>query len=304
MPLHLSPLSRRRFLGRSAALAGGMLIWPTPLRAAGADAHRFALLSDTHIDADPAKVLREVNMTENLKAVAAELIGLESKPANLLVNGDCACLSGLAGDYKQFTTLIEPLRQAGYPVHLTLGNHDDREVFYGAAMAERPGSPPVTGRHVSIVDTPRANWYLLDSLDKVNSTPGMLGPEQLKWLATALDERSGKPAIIVAHHDPQWEQPAGRKTTGVVDTRELFEVLAPRRQVKAMIFGHTHNWSVTQRQGIHLINLPPVAYVFAKGKPAGWVEASLGEQGMSVRLHASDKKHPQHGEKHELKWRG
>ena len=40
----------------------------------------------------------------------------------------------------------------------------------------------------------------------------------------------------------------------------------------AYIYGHTHNWKVeSDTSGIHLINLPPVSYVFREGEPSGWV---------------------------------
>jgi hypothetical protein len=51
------------------------------------------------------------------------------------------------------------------------------------------------------------------------------------------------------------------------------------------------------------VNLPPVAYVFQKGRPNGWVEATLRDDGMQLKLNCLDKSHPQHDETAELKWR-
>jgi 3',5'-cyclic AMP phosphodiesterase CpdA len=273
--------------------------------AEGGDADRLALLADTHIDADPARVIRGVNMTDHLRAAAADLAGLRQRQGHVLINGDCACLEGLAGDYAQLGRLLEPLRRAGYPVHLTMGNHDDRDVFRRAmtGAGAEAGPSPVEGKLVSVVATPRVDWFLLDSLDQVNKTPGRLGQAQLDWLARALDERAEKPAVVVAHHNPQFELPAGKKDFGVLDTAPFFDLLRSRRRVKAYVFGHSHDWSVALRDGIHLINLPPVAYVFAAGKPSGWVEATAQDGGMTLTLHALDKTHPQHGESHDLKWR-
>ena len=53
-----------------------------------------------------------------------------------------------------------------------------------------------------LVEGPRANWFLLDSLDEPNKTPGVLGDKQVAWLGQALDARANKPAILVAHHNP------------------------------------------------------------------------------------------------------
>jgi hypothetical protein len=54
---------------------------------------------------------------------------------------------------------------------------------------------------------------------------------------------------------------------------------------------------------IHLINLPPVAYVFRDGDPSGWVCARLEDRGMRLELRCLDPQHPAHGRVAELEWR-
>jgi 3',5'-cyclic-AMP phosphodiesterase len=158
---------------------------------------------------------------------------------------------------------------------------------------------PVEGRHVEVIETPRANWFLLDSLDVVNSTPGELGAGQLEWLAAALDARAKKPAVVMVHHNPDEKE----KPTGIRDTKAMLDVILARKQVKALVFGHTHVWELTTRQGVHFINLPPVGYVFRAGNPSGWVDARVSERGMTLELRCLDPKHPKHGELRELQWR-
>ena len=110
-------------------------------------------------------------------------------------------------------------------------------------------------RQTALLRSPRANWFVLDSLEKTNSTPGWLGDEQRTWLARALDENPDKPALVVAHHNPLL---AGDAELALKDSVQFFDILRPRRQVKAYIFGHTHRWETTQDvSGIHLVNLPP-----------------------------------------------
>jgi hypothetical protein len=203
MPLHLPPLTRRTFLRRSLAATASLLTFPS-LRAAesSADPDRWALLSDTHIAADRAAIVRTVNMTEHLEAAVKGVRALASRPAGVFVNGDCAVLKGLAEDYATLSTLITPLREAGLPIHLTLGNHDDRDIFRTSLKAAIPAAPPLVSKHVSIVEGARANWFLLDSLDEVNKTPGLLGDEQRAWLAKALDANTAKPALVMVHHNP------------------------------------------------------------------------------------------------------
>lgn len=91
---------------------------------------------------------------------------------------------------------------------------------------------------------------------------------------------------------------------GLKDTLALLEVIRPRKQVKAYIFGHTHHWNVEQdSSGIHLINLPPVGYVFREVEPSGWVHAQLEKSAMRLEFHSIDPKHKANGQVLELAWR-
>jgi 3',5'-cyclic AMP phosphodiesterase CpdA len=140
---------------------------------------------------------------------------------------------------------------------------------------------------------------VLDSLEQTLSTPGSLGKEQLAWLAESLDANPNKPALVMVHHNPGIDGNLGLK-----DTVEFFEIIRPRKQVKAYIFGHTHRWNLEQDDtGLHLINLPPVAYVFQEGDPSGWVHAAFEEKGMRLELRCVDTSHKAHGQVHHLKWR-
>lgn len=301
MPLHLSPLGRREFLRRSL-FAGASVITAGALRGADrkTDPDRWALFSDTHIAADPATVAREIHLADHLRAAIAGVQALDSVPAGVLVNGDCALDRGLAEDYATFTDLLRPLADT-LPLHLLLGNHDDRDVFWSAIRAARPAAPLVASKHVSIVEAARANWFLLDSLDVTKQTPGRLGDEQRAWLARALDQRAGKPALVMLHHNPVTAEPG--KKTGLIDTAELLELLLPRRHVKAVFFGHTHTWRLTEQGGLHLVNLPAVAYPFKATEVTGWTDCRLGDGGMSLEVRAHDPQHPEHGKLTRLRWR-
>ncbi len=304
MPLHIAPVSRRQFMIRSTAAMASLALLQTGWAAEEGDANRFALLSDTHIPERAEIEARGVNMTANLRQVVAQLCELPQKPAGVIINGDCAYLKGLPQDYANFAACVDPLKDAGLPLHVTMGNHDDRGPFYDALAAQRPENPPVQSKHVSVIETPHANLFLLDSLLEVNVVTGELGEAQRHWLAQALDARSEKPAVVIAHHNLQFQPPAeGTPWGGLRDSEAFFELLKARQHVKAYVFGHSHNWSLSQRDGLHLINLPPVAYIFAEGQPNGWVDARLHPDSIDLQLHTIDPQHPQSGEQVHLAWR-
>jgi 3',5'-cyclic-AMP phosphodiesterase len=301
MPIHLPAISRRQFLVRSLAGGAALALSPGLLAAARrTDPDSWALLADIHIAADPNRTARGINMTDHLQAVSRELLALPRRPAGAVIVGDCAFNSGEVADYGQVVKLLEPIRAAQMPVHLALGNHDHRERFWEALQDQKDAKRPLADRQVALLRTPWANWFILDSLEKTLQTPGLLGPEQLDWLAKALDANRKKPALVLVHHNPGTMVNVG----GLKDTEALFEVIRPRKQVKAYIFGHTHAWQVAlDPSGIHLVNLPPVAYLFRADDPAGWVHATLARNGMCLELRCLDAAHKSHGQVVELAWR-
>jgi Icc protein len=298
MPFHLPPISRRRFLAGAIALCATGRLRSRLAFAAEADPNSLALLADTHVAADRAVVVKDVNMAAHLTAVVKEIAAFKPLPAAGLVVGDLAQKSGQTGDYAAFVDLLKPLRETGLPLHLTLGNHDHRDRFADALKANH--EPKLA----EVISLPRANLFVLDTLEQTDGVPGAVGAAQLEWLAKALDARPDKSAIVVGHHDPMFEPPpADKKPAGLLDTAELFKLLEPRRQVKAYVYGHTHAWGVKNHGGIHLVNLPPTSYVFAEGRPSGWVHAELLTDGARLELRSLDAKHPDHGQVVDLKWR-
>ena len=209
MPIYLPPISRRRFLGRTLAAAAAAALGPDLLAAEKrTDENFWALFSDPHIAADRTLIHSDVNMTEHLTRVVGEVTALPVRPAGVFVNGDCAYNSGEKEDYATFTSLLEPLRSGQMPIHITLGNHDNREHFWDALTEEKTAKRPLADKQAMLVPTARANWFVLDSLEQTLSTPGLLGEQQLDWLAKSLDANNDKPALVMVHHNPG----VGRKT--------------------------------------------------------------------------------------------
>ena len=313
MSIHIIPITRRRFLHVSARGAVAAIAVPSVRAIQGkevpVDRHRFAFISDTHIMADPAAVARGINMADHLRQVVAEIAAQTARPAGVVVNGDLATDGSppTAGAYRHLAQLLDPLTKRGMPIHLTMGNCDRRSLFAETLTEMLPETPPVVGRLVNVLQTERANFFLLDSLYNTERTvtEGDLGMKQIEWLARALDQHAKKPAIVICHHNVN--QLEAKSDTaqegGLRDGAALVDVLRPRKHVKAFIFGHTHEWRRWELDGIHFINLPTTAYIFDPDEPRGWVDVRLEKRGMSLMLESLDKTHPKHGKKLVLRWR-
>ena len=80
-------------------------------------------------------------------------------------------------------------------------------------------------------------------------------------------------------------------------------MIVPRKQVKAVIFGHTHIWRHAEQDGLHFINLPAVGYPFKAEELTGWVDCKLRDDGATFDPRAHDTQHPSHGKVLDVTWR-
>ncbi len=280
---------RREFLKQSAALGAA-------LRLRGdAGNTRVALLSDTHIAADPEDTFRGFFPHRNLRTVCDQV--KKSKFDLLLVNGDLARRTGEQGDYAAFRGLVDPLAE-GMPAVVTLGNHDERKNAR-SALTNRAGEiQPVEQKLVTTIDAGPVRFIMLDSLLATNIAAGQVGKGQRGWLSRYLDGAGPKPTVVIVHHNPDPESDGA-----LVDADRLLAILKPRRAVKALIFGHTHVYAFDKTDGMHLVNLPAVGYNFADGNPVGWVEANFSGGGAKLQLHAVAGERKDDGKVTELSWR-
>jgi Icc protein len=263
-------------------------------RAAGASQH-WALLSDTHIPANPEEAYRDFKPVENLKKVVAEV--LSAKPEGALICGDLARLQGLTPDYEMVKSLVAPVVDK-MPLAMTLGNHDDRRNFLASLGATQQGKQTVQGKFVLVVEGPVVRFVMLDSLLQPNVTPGQLGKNQRNWLTEYLKSSSEKPTLIVVHHT------LDDGDGSLVDYERLFEIVKPHKKVKAILYGHSHVYRYDVNDGIHLVNLPAIGYNFTDAQPVGWVDSILTAHGGDFTLHAFGGNREKDGKTVSLKWRG
>jgi Icc protein len=296
-----SSLSRRRFfqLAGLATLAFPLRGWAA-LDTSGGD--EVVILNDIHLTGVPEEKIsaNARDDDDHLRTAVQQILALPKKPAAVIINGDLALSVGTAADYAVVRELITPLRDAGIPVHLTLGNHDVREVFTQAFPEMKSASALKAHRHNGLIDLPSTRLILLDTLDQTPGPAGKLGAEQIAWVLAKIDEVPTKQVILVGHHNPQVGGDTSHYKGGLADTADFWPEIAKRDQVKAYIHGHTHEWTQALENRIHIISTIACAYVFNKNTNAtGWTSACFNAHGFQLKLNTLESEHAWNGE---TKW--
>lgn len=271
---YYQPLTRKEFLASTGLLAAGALA-PRRVHAQNESrTARVALLSDTHIPEDPQNAYRGFRPVENLRRVAAEVARVQ--PDVSIINGDAARLTGELGDYQALKHLLQPIA-AGAPVHIGLGNHDDRKHFF-QVFEQAHNASPVAGKHVSVFELAGVRFVVLDSLLYVDKVAGLLGQAQRNWLKEFVMNGGETPTVFFVHHT------LGDGDGDLLDFERVFQILKPHPWVKAVFYGHSHRYHVHRRGHIYLINQPAVGYNFNDEQPVGWLDASFSVDGVSMTL--------------------
>ena len=168
-------------------VAGGVpksLSLLSPAEAAtAASSFTFLQISDSHVGFDKAA---NPNALGTLQEAIAKVKALPSKPAFMIHTGDITHLS----KPKQFDDADQVIAGAGLDVHYVPGEHDNLDEAPGKSYLERYGK-----------NTKGTGWYsfnqngvhfigLVNVMNLQAGGMGMLGSEQLAWLADDLKDLS------------------------------------------------------------------------------------------------------------------
>jgi 3',5'-cyclic AMP phosphodiesterase CpdA len=292
-----SSISRKDFLRKSIRIGGALATWGMfyehSLAADNSSVH-LAILADTHVAAYKNEQYRGFFPSKNFQEVLGQVSG--KNPQAMIITGDIARLTGELGDYSAIKDHLQSLG-SDMPVLMALGNHDNRANFYDIFKDDVQNKQEVFKKHVLVVDYGQIRIVLLDSLMYVNKTPGFLGQQQRNWLQTYLDMSDDKPVFIFVHHT------LNNGDSDLLDAERLFNILKKHKKVKAIFYGHSHIYKVTERNKIKLINIPAVGYNFIDSQPVGWLEARITPDSGLFTLHAIGGNIDKDGEETEVKWR-
>ena len=187
----MGTMDRRKFLGSMAFLGmQGAILKAAPFgkweaipadkarrkkKKGGTDDNLVVFISDLHIHPDGYQ-------PEKLRRTIADILAMDPKPRNVIALGDLAYAIGKPEDYALLKEIVAPLETAGIHLTMAMGNHDRRKRF-AEAFPEMAAATHVKDRFVFVVETPRADFILLDSLQEGENhdkwiTPGAIDDEQ------------------------------------------------------------------------------------------------------------------------------
>jgi exopolysaccharide biosynthesis protein/predicted phosphodiesterase len=219
----------------------------------GKRAWRFAVLSDTHVNADGGTT--SYGYTQTARALD-EIVA--AKPDFVLLSGDGVDTNRPA-DFALFQQLLDTHLPANIPFYWAVGNHESGATATGT-LAQFTAS---TGRPTRQVFDHAGTRFIL-----LNSTLGSLRLSdwsQVPWLREQLDAAASDrtvSSVVVAVHHPVLD-PTGTGASQLSDPYEaqlLEQWLAGFRATSgkqvALVTGHAHTAHVRRADGVLEFNAP------------------------------------------------
>lgn len=172
--------------------------------------------------------------------------------------------------YARFRAMLDDLP---WPVHLLLGNHDDRDAFRDAFPAEPLDGAGFVQRAIR---TPAGLCLMLDT-HAPGRPEGELCAKRLGWLAARLAESAG-PVLLFLHHPPL---PVGipfMDSIALRDPDALWRTLEPHRErVRHIFHGHLHRPIAGSWRSLPLSSLRGTAFAVTLDQQPGKAAVSRDE---------------------------
>jgi 3',5'-cyclic AMP phosphodiesterase CpdA len=208
---------------------------------------KFIHFTDLHLVPE-GEQLWGLDPLERLDACLADIARLHPDARFCAISGDLA----ERGEVEAYHLLERRLGRFPLPVHLMLGNHDDRGNFR-SALASRPVDDAGFVQHRRIEDG--RVFLFLDTLKGPPSSAGLYDEARRDWLRTELERAAGQPVYLFMHHPPfSIAHPLMDQI--MLDDPEEFAALLVGHDVRHIFFGHGHRLVSGNWRGIGFSALP------------------------------------------------
>jgi len=156
----------------------------------------FVHLSDLHIQGKDDEQFLGLDTAQRFRAVVEHIRQSSYHPACFVISGDLIHDAGEAG-YEHVKALLTDLESFGAPIHMVLGNHDNRVAFQRVILQDSDIDECRRYYHAHVIDG--IKLILLDSRES-DKVYGTFDDEQMTWLSEQLSD--DLPSILVFHHHP------------------------------------------------------------------------------------------------------
>jgi len=206
---------------------------------------KFIHLTDIHL-VPPAQKLWGFDTCARLEKCLADIIKFHGDAEFCAISGDLT----ERGEVDTYLAFKERLKNFPIPVHLMLGNHDDRANFLKVF-----GGPLESGFVQHRVIHGGRHFLFLDTLKGPPSSAGLYDKARREWLVNMLKGADGAPVFIFMHHPPFHIHHPLMDLIPLEDG-EGFGDLLRGHNVRHLFFGHAHRTISGQWRGISYSALP------------------------------------------------
>jgi len=243
---------------------------------------KIVVMSDLHLVGE-GEVSLTLDTAARLEQAVDAVVARYADADFCVLAGDLADL----GHRVAYERLQQIIARLPIPVHITLGNHDDRPTFldvFGATHAD-----PETGKVDKVIDAKGYRIILLDSSEP-GRVDGILQPAQIHWLIARLAEATNRPVIVILHHNANALH-IGSDTIRILEPDAFVEALKTHPDIRQVIAGHVHLTSTATYRGLPFTTLAGGHYSidFHVDQPDRAVRHLTGPGQMAVVLGTEDR---------------
>ena len=216
------------------------------------DVFRIVQITDPHLFKDTNGELLGINTQASFSQVLSEIQQQQYDYDLVLATGDLVQDNSDEG-YLRFRQEVKTLNNK--MVFWIPGNHDFQPKMFEILKEDSVSAK----KHILLGD----KWQILLLDSQVQGVPhGQLEAEELDWLKLKLQEYPERYSLIVLHHHLLSTGSAWLDQHNLRNANELAEVLAPFKNVKALLYGHIHQQVDSEWLGYQVMATPSTCIQF------------------------------------------
>jgi Icc protein len=206
---------------------------------------KFVVMSDLHVVPE-GELSMTLDTGARLHQAVDAVIARYGNADFCVLAGDLTDL-GQPAAYEHLKSIIARLP---IPVHITLGNHDDRPSFLAAFGSDFAAE---TGKVDKVIDIKGYRVILLDSSEP-GRVDGVLEETQIAWLRARLAEAADRPVLVILHHNANALH-INADNIRILEPDAFIDALKTHPDIRQVIAGHVHLTSTATWHGLPFTTL-------------------------------------------------